>query len=179
LPPLFYDVLSVKQLVSQPAYCFGRNVESEQCQHECQDHMKAIFELIRAYEKDHGQLPRAAFYPEKTALDADSLPVLLGRKPGGLFICPTCSQELRGLGLNYVWNQKVGGKRLSEIKDPANTWLLVDFVGAHDWMTSNGYCGHRRGVNILYADGTVKWSPPFSTEVGGKSTHRWLDWAKQ
>jgi len=179
LPPLFYDVLSVKQLVSQPAYCFGRNVESEECQHECRDHLRALFELIKACEKDHGQLPQATFFPEKTALDANSLPVLLRRKPGGLFICPTCSVELRGLGLNYVWNQKVGGKRLSEIKDPANTWLLMDFVGAHDWMTSNDYCGHRRGVNILYADGTVKWSPPFSTEIGGKSNHRWLDWARQ
>lgn len=179
VPPLFYEVLAVKQLVSQPAYCFGRNVESEQSQNECRNQMKAIFELVKAYEKDHGQLPKAAFYPEQTALDADSLPVLLAQKPGGLFICPTCSHELRGLGLNYVWNQKVGGKRLADFKDPANTWLLMDFVGTHDWMTRNDYCGHRRGVNILYADGTVKWSPPFSTEIGGKSSDCWIDWARQ
>jgi prepilin-type processing-associated H-X9-DG protein len=159
-------------------YCFGRNVESQQCQDECRDHLVALFGLVKAHEKDRGQLPKAAFYPRETALDADSLPVLLGQKPGGSFLCPTCSQELRGLGLNYVWNQKVGGRRLAEIKDPANTWLLMDFVGTHDWMTRNEYCGHRRGVNILYADGTVKWSPPFTTE-GGDSSHPWIDWARE
>jgi len=57
--------------------------------------------------------------------------------------------------------------------------LLMDFVGTHDWMTRNDYCGHRRGVNILYADGTVKWSPPLSTENDDNSSRRWIDWARQ
>jgi prepilin-type processing-associated H-X9-DG protein len=56
----------------------------------------------------------------------------------------------------------------------------MDFVGAHDWMANNAYCGHRGGVNILYADVSVKWSPPFSTEAWNKSAPQaWVRWAKE
>lgn len=120
----------------------------------------------------------ANVYPDYPGLSPDSLRVLLGGQPATAFTCPTCNADLQRLGLNYAWNQKVSGKRLSDLKDPATTWLAMDFVGTHDWMVAHGHCGHRRGVNILYADGTVKWSRPFSTEAWNKSAAQsWLQWS--
>jgi prepilin-type processing-associated H-X9-DG protein len=84
------------------------------------------------------------------------------------------------LGLNYVWNQKLSGRKLSGLKDPANTWLLMDFVGAHDYMVNHAYCGHRRGVNILFADGSVKWSRAFSTEAWNTNAPQaWVRWTRE
>jgi prepilin-type processing-associated H-X9-DG protein len=180
LPPLFHDVLALKVMVSQPAYCFANEVQSEARQSECQSNLKRLFALLKQYDGKHDGLPKAAFYPRLPLTSADSLRVLLGDKETTRFTCPTCSPDLQRFGLNYAWNQKLSGKRLADIKEPANTWLLMDFVGAHDWMVNNGHCGHRRGVNILYADGSVKWSRPFSTEAWNtKAPQSWLTWAKE
>ncbi len=180
LPPLFHDVLALKVMVSQPVYCYAHDIQSETRQAECASNLKNLFELIKAYDAKHGQVPKAAFFPEQPLTSPDSICVLLGTNSPALFTCPTCSPDLQGFGLNYVWNQQLNGERLADIEDPANTWLLMDFVGAHDWMVNNGYCGHRRGVNILYADGTVKWSRPFSTEAGNKGAPQgWLQWARE
>ena len=106
--------------------------------------------------------------------------MLLGVKNPALWNCPTCSPDLQHLGLNYAWNEKLSGRRLTDIKDPVNTWLLMDFVGAHDYMVNNAYCGHRRGVNILYADGSVKWNRPFSTEPWNTNAPQpWVRWARE
>jgi len=56
----------------------------------------------------------------------------------------------------------------------------MDFVGTHDYMVNNAYCGHRRGVNLLYADGSVKWNRPFSTEAWNTNAPQaWVRWAKE
>ncbi len=198
LPPLFHDVLALKVLVSQPVYCYAHDSQSEAGQAECASNLKNLFDLIKGYDAKHGHLPKAAFFPEQPLTSPDSLCALLigflastgaesrgegateitGQKKAALFTCPTCSPDLQAFGLNYVWNQQLNGERLADIEDPANTWLLMDFVGAHDWMVNNGYCGHRRGVDILYADGTVKWSRPFSTEAWNQDAPQgWLKWA--
>lgn len=180
LPPCFHDVLALKVLVSQPSVCFALEVGSEARQAQCQDNLKALFQLLQHYEARHGFLPQAAFYPRDPLASPDSLRVLLGTQPAARFTCPTCCPGLQRLGLNYAWNQKAGGRKLADLQDPAHTWLLMDFVGAHDWMVNHAYCGHRRGVNILYADGAVKWSPPFSTEVRNPpASPSWLNWAKE
>ncbi|HYG34024.1 MAG TPA: hypothetical protein VEC99_04530, partial [Clostridia bacterium] len=180
LQPLFHDVMALKVLVSQPSLCFASEVNSEARQAECQEHLKQLFQLLQRYETKHGHLPQAAFYPRLPLSSPDSLRVILGARNVALFTCPTCGPDLQRFGLNYAWNQKLSGRKLAEIKDPANTWLLMDFTGAHDWMVMNAYCGHRRGVNILYADGTVKWSPPFATEVWNKdASQSWARWAKE
>lgn len=180
LPPLFQDVLALKILVSQPVYCFGLEVQNEARQAECQSRLERLFKEIKAYDARHGHLPQAAFYPRRPQTDPDSLRVLLGTKYPELFLCPTCSPDLQRLGLNYVWNERLNGQRLADLADPANTWLLMDFVGAHDWMTANHYCGHRGGVNILFADGTVRWSPPYSSEcLNQKAPRGWLKWASE
>jgi len=180
LPSLFHDVLALKVLVSQPAYCFAIDVQSEPRQAECQQHLQKLFARIQAYDAKHGHLPPAAFYPAQPLTDTNSLRVLLDGKDSALWTCPTCSADLQSMGLNYAWNEKLSGKRLANLKDPANTWVLMDFVGTHDWMVNNAYCGHRRGVNILYADGSVKWNRPFSTEAWNTNAPQaWVRWAKE
>lgn len=180
LPPLFGDVLALKVLVSQPSVCFASEVDSETRQAECQQHLRQLFEALNTYDSKHGHLPQAAFYPRHPKTDQDSMRVLLEGKNDAIFTCPTCNPDLQRFGLNYVWNQKLSGRKLSELKDPANTWLLMDFVGTHDYMVNNAYCGHRRGVNILYADGSVKWNRPFSTEAWNTNAPQaWVRWAKE
>jgi prepilin-type processing-associated H-X9-DG protein len=180
MPPLFVDVLALKQLVSQPVYCFYTGVNSEERQGECQERLKELFRLLKAYDAAHHGLPQAAFYPRDPLNGPDSLRHLLGPEARELLICPTCGPDLRRFGLNYAWNEKASGRGLADIKDPAGTWLLMDFVAPHDWMVRNRYCGHRGGVNVLYADGTVKWSEPFSSNpFDDKAARRWTDWAKE
>jgi prepilin-type processing-associated H-X9-DG protein len=172
--------MALKVLVSQPVCCFAFEVNSEACQTECQEHLKQLFSALKAYDAQHGSLPPATFYPCHPQSDTNSLRVLLAAKNDGVLTCPTCSPDLQRMGLNYAWNEKLNGRKLSEIEDPENTWLLMDFVGAHDWMVNNAYCGHRRGVNILYADGSVKWSRPFSSEVWNTNAPRaWAGWARE
>ena len=129
LPSRFHDVLALKVLVSQPLYCFAQNVQSETRQSECASNLKNLFELIKTYDKKHGHLPSAAFYPQQPRASADSLRVLLEANSPSVFLRPTCSPDLQGFGLNYVWNQQLNGKQLAGIEDPSNTWLLMDLVG--------------------------------------------------
>ena len=106
--------------------------------------------------------------------------VLLGANAPVVFLCPTCSPDLQRFGLNLVWNEKLSCGKLEDSNNPAGVWVLMDFVGAHDWMVSNGCCGHRRGVNILDAAGSVKWSRPFSTEARNTNAPQsWVHWAKE
>lgn len=179
LAPLFHDVLALKVLVSQPAYCFGIEVESSAREAECERRLKALFKAIRDYEAREGHLPKAAFYPRKPLEDAESLRAILGESLAPYYVCPTASSDLARLGLSYVWNEKLGGRKLRDIANPSEVWLLMDFVGAHDWMVENGFCGHRRGVNALFADGSVRRIPPLSTEVPPREGRRsWLEWAR-
>ena len=80
-----------------------------------------------------------------------------------------------------MWNVRLNGKRLGEIKDPGKTWVAMDFVGVHDYMVTNRYCGHLGKVNILYADGTVRLGEPPLYQFRRKTKEKtyWIDWAKQ
>ena len=156
------DVRDLRTLVSQLAYAYYRDVESETAEASCQDNLRKLWMLIEKYETQHGVLPEATFFPEHPSLDEDSLLVLVGKAARPLLLCPTVGEDLQRIGLHYVWNQRLSGKKLSEITDPDKTWLVADFVIAHDWMAKNQFSGHRGGVNILYADGSVKRMAPFS-----------------
>jgi prepilin-type processing-associated H-X9-DG protein len=151
------------------AYAYYRDVDSETAEASCQANLRKLWTLIEQYETQHGVLPPATFFPERPLQDEDSLLVLLGEAARPLLLCPTVGEDLQHIGLHYVWNQRLGGKQLSEITDPSNTWVMADFVIAHDWMTKNHFCGHRGGVNILYADGSVRRTAPF-----GKA--EWEEW---
>ena len=122
--------------------------------------------------------PRQRSFHSFPGRSADSLSVLLGAKAAKLLICPTCSLELKQLGLNYAWNEKISGQRLADLKP--DTWLLMDCVGTHYWLVDSHNCGHRGKVNVLYADGTVKQITPFSTDDWQMSpSGMWKDWARQ
>jgi prepilin-type processing-associated H-X9-DG protein len=177
--PLFFEVEALKQLVSDPQYCiYPSNVESADAEAQCQDHLRQLFTLLQDYEHKNGQLPKAAFFPRFPSKSADSLAVLLGAKAAKLLVCPTCSPELRELGLNYAWNQKVSGRKLSVLTP--ETWLLMDCVGSHYWLVDSHNCGHRGKVNVLYADGSVKQMTPYSTDDWQKSpSGMWKDWARE
>ena len=103
--------------------------------------------------------------------------MILGPKAAKLLICPTCSPEWKDVGLNYVWNAKLNGRKLSELKP--DTWLMMDCAAAHEWMVSNHYCGHLGKVNVLYVDGTVKQITPFSEGWRKSSSGTWEDWARR
>jgi prepilin-type processing-associated H-X9-DG protein len=166
------DVHDLHTLVSQLAYAYYRAVDSETAEASCQANLRKLWTLIEQYETRHGALPPATFFPERPLLDDDSLLVLLGEAARALLRCPTVGEDLQRIGLHYVWNQQLSGKKLSEITAPSNTWVMADFVIAHDWMTKNRFCGHRGGVNILYADGSVKRTAPFDKA-------EWEEWLRK
>ena len=155
------SVRELRQLVSQLAYAFYHGVHEERVEQQCRENLRQLWRRIKKYEATHGHLPKAGFYPQRPRSDEDSLIVLLGKEAGSYFICPTIREDLRRLPLHYVWNQQVSGKRLTDIQDPANTWLMADLVVVHDWLVKNHFCGHRGKVNVLYADGTVRSVQPF------------------
>ena len=109
-------------------------------------------------------------YPAVPTQDADSLRQLLGRAAEPFLVCPSASPAplLQQLGLHYLWNDTLSGKRLSDVADPASTWMLLDMAAASDFLVSKGTCGHHGGVNVLYADGSVQWVD--ITRV------KWTDW---
>ncbi len=170
--------LSVLALGLVPCVAQDAERESAEAEAQCQDHLRQLFTLLQDYEHKNGQLPKAAFFPRFPSKSADSLAVLLGAKAAKLLVCPTCSPELRELGLNYAWNQKVSGRKLSVLTP--ETWLLMDCVGSHYWLVDSHNCGHRGKVNVLYADGSVKQMTPYSTDDWQKSpSGMWKDWARE
>lgn len=175
--PLYHEVAALKVLVSQPPYCICSGVDSPQLESECRQNLQQLFAMLREYDSKKGSLPKAAFFPISSSC-ADGLSVLLGPKADKLLICPTCSPDLKRLKINYVWNEKISGRKLSDLKP--NTWLLMDCVAAHYWMVDNHHCGHRGKVNVLYADGTVKQITPFSVDDWQISpSGTWKDWARE
>jgi len=191
-PPLFHTVLQLKAFVSgqtvlgcgQP-YTIFRGAASDAAQQQCRRNLEKLYAMIKEYHAQRGHLPKAALFPSRPLHDPDSIAVILGDKARPLLICPTCGTDFRRLGLNYVWNEKLSGRKLSEIQDPGKTWLMMDFVAVHEWMVRNGVCGHRGAVNVLYADGTVKCTWPFAYDERenvwrreGKSVDPWLRWAR-
>lgn len=167
--PLYHTVVQLKVFVSIHPYAIYTDVYSEEAQRKCQENLRKLFSFIERYEKKHHKLPGAVFFPEHPLTDPNSIVVILSKEARQFFLCPTCGSDLHQLGLNYVWNEKLSGKRLNEIKEPSKTWLMMEFVGTHDWMTVNHYCGHRGWVNILYADGSVRWSRPLGLERWNKN----------
>ncbi len=192
LPPLYHTVAQLKAFVSGQTVlgagaglCVYEGVGSEKRQCQCEGNLKAVFELLRKYDHDNGHLPKATFFPASPLADSDSLAVMLGKESLPMLVCPTCSADLRTLGLNYIWNERISGQKLSEIKNPQQTWLMMDFVAVNQWMVLNACAGHRGGVNVLYADGSIKWLYPFPPKEGNndwvreeKSLAGWLEWAR-
>jgi len=165
--------------VSEHPYAIYSDVFSEERERQCQRNLEALYGLLKQYDQKHGRLPPAAFFPAKPLSDPASLAVILGKEAQRHLVCPTSGLDFQQLGLNYIWNEKLNGKKLS---DAADSWLLMDFVATHDWMTANHFCGHRGNVNVLLANGLVQRSLPYAYEsrsARDKTVRTWLDWANE
>ena len=176
---LYEAVAALHYFVSIRPLAIYSGVNSDGMQAKCESNLKAVYQLIKRYDAKHGGLPRAAFFPERPLADANSLAVLLGHEAHAHLVCPTCSPDFQRMGLNYVWNVKLNGRRLASIKDPSKTWLMMDFVATHTYMVRNRFCGHLGKVNVLYADGTVRHggAPVYNPRLRRKGETLWIDWA--
>lgn len=180
LPPVteaggaFADVAATKGGTPMQAFVAGlvydrRVLQSEEALRQDQENLKQLYRLLRDYEKKNGILPPAAFYPRRPRQDADSLQVILGEAARPFLRGPAAGPDMDEFGWpGYIWNSTVSAKKLADIAEPKKTWLLMNFVAPHPWMVAQGHAGHRGGVNVLLADGTVRWVKPF----------QWADWAQ-
>lgn len=126
----------------------------------CASNLKALFQRLQRYDEANDGLPKVGLYPAAVGHKQGSLAQLLGAASADLLRCPTCSTAMRDVGINYLWNESLGGVRLTSLTNPARQWLMMDVVAAHHWLVTNGHAGHCGGVNVLYADGQVTWHPP-------------------
>jgi prepilin-type processing-associated H-X9-DG protein len=149
-----YERYKVMTIVSSMNH---QDVSKKDRTDECVENLKQLYKLIQKFETKYAQLPYAAFYPENPLSDKDNIINMLGDEAKKWGMCPTIGKELDGItNIEYIWNAQLNGNKISNIKDPSNTWLLMDIASQHDWMIQNKYAGHQGGYNVLYADGTVK-----------------------
>ncbi len=135
------------------------NVTSQAHKTTCQQHLRQIGMAIQMRTMTGEPLPRAWFYPpdpphpnrEKYHLAK----VMAGEVPPQMFICPAAPQAIRQRGICYVYNDKLGGKTIDEIPNPAATWLMMDV----NVVSPNVPPAHNGGCNVLFLDGHVKWYP--------------------
>lgn len=154
-------VTAILGAVSPTSYV---GVKNKAYEIQCMNNLKQIGTAIQMFELEQGRLPDAKFFPKNPDTDPRSIKVILKQygMPNEMFICPTAPQQLKNLGLNYLWNDELSGKSLYSIRNPSQTWLMVDMTAAYEKATS-----HRNGYNILYANFQVNWSAssPFNVET--------------
>ena len=133
-----------------------------------------LWKLLQAYDAAHGGLPQAAFFPDDPPRAVDSLVTLLSEEARPLLLHPIAGRELRQIALHYVWNERLSGRRLATLSDPARTWLLMDIFGTHDFLVLAGHAGWDGKVPVLFADGHVALRPP----PRGDGDWSWNAWAE-
>ena len=96
-------------------------------------------------------LPTLAYFPADPQTDADSLSVALESygADARTCVCPAMHPVLRELGLTYIWNSSLSGKRLPRSGPPV--WLLVEMTA----IGSDLPPPHFGQFNVLFSDGTV------------------------
>lgn len=124
----------------------------------CEANLLAIYSALELYEVDRGTLPRLAFFPDDPKQDNDSLVTTLQpyRSGAEVYACPSAPANLKDLGLTYVWNVALNGKKLHAPGAP--TWMLVEINSLSDQVPAP----HFGRYHILYTDGRVRPSrtPP-------------------
>ncbi|WP_372932073.1 H-X9-DG-CTERM domain-containing protein, partial [Mariniphaga sediminis] len=132
-------------------------VNDSEKQNECKENLLEIYKQLVLFQKKEGALPNASFYPSFPFIDDNSLNVILGKPAKHFLNCPSINKDIsKRVGLTYIWNSELNGKRLKDIKDPSNIWLIADVAAVHEWMVEKRYAGHSGGVNVLFADGSVR-----------------------
>jgi len=126
---------------------------------KCKRNLRAIYTALELYEIDRGTLPRLALFPDDPKQDNDSIVVAL--KPyggsGDIYVCPALPAYHRALGLTYIWNVNLNGRKLQSPDKP--TWMLVEMSA----LSSSVPKPHLGRYNVLYTDGRVvkaKEPPP-------------------
>ncbi len=153
-------VTSILGAVSPAAYI---GIKNKAYEIQCMNNLKQIGAAIQMFEIDKGKLPNAKFFPEDPNKDPRSIKVIFKEYnlPDEIFICPISPQELKDIGLTYLWNDEVNRLSIYNIQNPSQTWLMTDITAAYEEISA-----HRGGYNVLYADFHVDWvpSPPFKLE---------------
>jgi prepilin-type N-terminal cleavage/methylation domain-containing protein/prepilin-type processing-associated H-X9-DG protein len=152
-------VTSLLSAISPTAYI---GIKNKAYEIQCANNLKQIGLAVQMFEMEQGRFPDAKFFPENPNTDPRSIKVILKNygMPDEIFICPTAPQELKNLGLTYLWNDEINNSY--SIENASQTWLMVDMTAAYEGVKS-----HRDGYNVLYADFHVAWTPnrPFKIEM--------------
>lgn len=118
----------------------------------CADNLKAVYRALELYEMDRGVLPKLAFYPDNPVEDGDSLRVVLEAygAGGSACVCPHAPPNQQELGLTYVWNVRLNGRKIPPVEE--REWMLVEMNA----LSAEVPAPHLGRYNVLYTDGTVE-----------------------
>jgi type II secretory pathway pseudopilin PulG len=129
-----------------------RFVENRELAENTKNNLRMIYMALEWYEMEQGRLPDLAFFPDDPRHDNDSILVALAKYgvTEEMTICPKAPAALKDLGLNFIWNAKLNGRKLFE--PGAREWMLVEMHALSERVplpNPNGY-------TILYTDGKVE-----------------------
>jgi hypothetical protein len=118
----------------------------------CGDNLRAVYRALELYEMERGTLPRLAYFPDNALEDGDSLRVVLEQygASAAVCVCPHAPEAVAELGLSYLWNVRLNGKKISREDEPE--WMLVDIQA----LSSDVSAPHLGRYSVLYTDGTVE-----------------------
>lgn len=119
---------------------------------ECQSNLRTLYHALELYEMERGALPKLAFFPDIPQEDTDSLRVVLESfgAGGSACVCPSAPENLRELGLTYVWNVRLNARKIP--KGQAREWMLVDIQA----LSGDVPAPHLKRYHVLYSDGSVE-----------------------
>ena len=157
------EMLLVTTIVTGGGAGVYTNAKNKAYEVACQSNLKQFNTALELFIMDNGTLPSAKFFPEKPDEDTKSIKVILKAQgvPGEIFVCPSASDDLKKIGLTYIWNDELNGKSPDTLPDAGKTWLMVDMNAVTEKVSP----AHRDGYNVLYADGTAGWSNTIRDEI--------------
>ena len=117
----------------------------------CQANLRTLYRAMEMYEMERGALPKLSFFPDNPTEDLDSLRVVLESHgaSGTACLCPSGPASLRELGLTYVWNTQLNGRKIH--RGGERTWMLMDIQA----LSPDVPAPHLRRYHVLYSDGQV------------------------
>jgi hypothetical protein len=125
----------------------------------CAENLRKIYRALEAYEANNNRLPSLAIFPDAPMKTPDGSrefaqalreAIRLSALEDGDFICPAAPEALAALGLTYVWNVRLNGRRLPGKAE--RDWMLIDMCA----LSTNVPAPHLGRYNVLYTDGTVE-----------------------